>query len=215
MNKGFTLSELLVSLAVLGLIAAFAIPKVLTSVGDSSTLAVIKESMAIVSQAYDQIKAENNGFVSTAMNNSLTTGIASKINYVSSGLYTESAAGVADLHDTATACTASNLCGLRLQNGAIIQVKTGDSFAVTPAGAVDMGCIVFNIDVDGTGATYKRVSLVLGYDGRLFFDDAAGTNIAALAAPFTRYGAGAADADHNAIVATNANYAPFVGKGLF
>jgi prepilin-type N-terminal cleavage/methylation domain-containing protein len=39
--QGFTLSELLVSLAVLGLIAAFAIPKVLTAVGESSSRAMV------------------------------------------------------------------------------------------------------------------------------------------------------------------------------
>ena len=56
-KKGFTLSELLVSLAVLGLIAAFAIPKVLTSVGNSSFVANAKEAISTISNAFDSKKA--------------------------------------------------------------------------------------------------------------------------------------------------------------
>ena len=74
-KKGFTLSELLVSLAVLGLIAAFAIPKVLTSVGNSSFLANAKETMATISTAYDSVKVgDGNGAsaVTSMVNTALT-----------------------------------------------------------------------------------------------------------------------------------------------
>ena len=56
-KKGFTLSELLVSLAVLGLIAAFAIPKVLSSVGNASFVANAKEAISTISSAFDSKKA--------------------------------------------------------------------------------------------------------------------------------------------------------------
>ena len=59
--QGFTLSELLVSLAVLGLIAAFAIPKVLTAVGNSSARAIGSELIATISQSYEALRADRNG----------------------------------------------------------------------------------------------------------------------------------------------------------
>ena len=45
--QAFTLAELLVSLSVLGIVAAFAIPKVLLSVSDQSTKAAGREAYAM------------------------------------------------------------------------------------------------------------------------------------------------------------------------
>jgi type II secretory pathway pseudopilin PulG len=42
----FTLAELLIAVVILGLIAGFTIPKVLTSIGDSQYKAIIKESLS-------------------------------------------------------------------------------------------------------------------------------------------------------------------------
>ncbi|MCS6266153.1 MAG: prepilin-type N-terminal cleavage/methylation domain-containing protein [Vampirovibrio sp.] len=71
-KKGFTLSELLVSLAVLGLIAAFAVPKVLSSVGNSAFLANAKEAISTISNAFDAKKAslmnDTGGIVVSAIN---------------------------------------------------------------------------------------------------------------------------------------------------
>ena len=47
---GFTLSELLIALAILGLIATFTIPKVLTSLGNNSKNSIFKETFSIISQ---------------------------------------------------------------------------------------------------------------------------------------------------------------------
>jgi prepilin-type N-terminal cleavage/methylation domain-containing protein len=51
MNKGFTLSELLIALAILGIIATFAIPKVLQSQQDSKKKAIFRETLAALSDA--------------------------------------------------------------------------------------------------------------------------------------------------------------------
>jgi prepilin-type N-terminal cleavage/methylation domain-containing protein len=47
--RGFTLSELLVSLSVLGLIAAFAIPSILAGVANNSKKALLKEAFNFIS----------------------------------------------------------------------------------------------------------------------------------------------------------------------
>ena len=49
MKAGFTLSELLIALAILGLIATFTIPKVLQSVEQNNRDAVFKETLAALS----------------------------------------------------------------------------------------------------------------------------------------------------------------------
>jgi len=47
-TNGFTLSELLISLAILGVIAAFTIPKILSSQNDAQRKAVFKETYATI-----------------------------------------------------------------------------------------------------------------------------------------------------------------------
>jgi len=51
MHRGFTLSELLIALAILGVIAMFSIPKILTSHMHVEHNAALKEAVSAVSQA--------------------------------------------------------------------------------------------------------------------------------------------------------------------
>gem|GEM_PF-2251596 len=52
MTRGFTLSELLVSLAVLGLISALTLPKIFTNVENLKKKAVFKETFMVLQQMY-------------------------------------------------------------------------------------------------------------------------------------------------------------------
>lgn len=58
--SGFTLSELLISLSILGLIATFAIPKVLQAQRNQAWNASAKEAIATISEAY-QLYLRKNG----------------------------------------------------------------------------------------------------------------------------------------------------------
>ena len=139
--KGFTLSELLVSLAILGLISAFAIPKVLSAVGDGATKAIIKEAFSTISEAYQSVKLDNNGAF-TNLTIVQAGKLLQKVNFESSAdNATFSRTGTVGLADaqgftswpaTPVACTlpgsagTAQQCSIRLQNGAIITTDLGD-----------------------------------------------------------------------------------------
>ena len=54
--RGFTLAELLISLAILSVLATFTIPKVLTSSQDGERIAIFKETISAINQAtYEMI----------------------------------------------------------------------------------------------------------------------------------------------------------------
>ena len=188
-KKGFTLSELLVSLAVLGLIAAFAVPKVLTSVGDSSFLANTKECLSVISAAYDSVKADNvSSFDPTLITLSTAAATAAtpysminKINYAAAGDYAMGGAGAVDTFTAAAAPTAAT-AAIRLGTGAIISFNSTDTFATVALPTISR--MKFVIDPDGVGVGKPFVA-ILGADGRLFVPRAA--DIAAPTGQFANY----------------------------
>lgn len=145
--KGFTLAELLIALAILGVIATFTIPKILSATSSGQNTAVAKEAASMVSGAFS--------------NYTLTYGIAtgttggamtSYMNYVS-----------ADSSSTigALTCTATAVC-LKLHNGGVLQYSTSMSFGGTAA----TNGIYFNIDPDGAG-TAGQATFIQFANGRL------------------------------------------------
>jgi prepilin-type N-terminal cleavage/methylation domain-containing protein len=170
--QGFTLSELLVSLAVLGLIAAFAIPKVLTAVGESSARAIGREAFGMISESYQALRANQNGNVSRATD---AQDLIDQMNYASTAA-------------TGNGTGTSN--HVALQNGAVIAYAPGDDFDTANA----RGVIGFTIDPDGLAATSVSgpVSVYLGSDGRIWAGDEAYTaGTGSTESPFnTTYGVG-------------------------
>ena len=155
--KGFTLSELLIALAILGLIATFTIPKVLTSVGEKGNLNVAKEVLSSITSAYDVIRSESNGYGATTITGA---DILNRMNYVET-VTSAAATGV-----RAVACT--NLAGatpcIRLHNGAVLQTTLADTFATQT-----LGTIAFNVYPDGGAIASSPAPLtaLLTNDGRL------------------------------------------------
>jgi prepilin-type N-terminal cleavage/methylation domain-containing protein len=146
-KKGFTLAELLIALAILGLIAAFTIPKVLTSTGNGKLQAVAKEVISMVSGAH-QSYINDNGQVTTMPASALTT----YMNYVAVNSTNTTNNG------TSLDCSTSNC--LQLHNGAFLQYNGGTFGSTTTA-------LVFNVDTDGTGSNTNIMSVLLSYNGRI------------------------------------------------
>jgi len=210
-KKGFTLSELLVSLAVLGLIAAFAVPKVLTSVGNSTLLANAKEAISTISGAYEALKADFNGMLPTTTGLQMVTGIPSKMSFNQIGNYTRGAAGTADTFVQAAAPAAATHA-VRFANNAIIAFNPADTFSNGGAVATRLGRVVFEVDPDGIGPN-KGFTVQLGYDGRVFVPGSV-----ALTAPFNNYVNNAnliaADATERPFIVPNATGAAPLANGV-
>lgn len=150
---GFTLAELLVALLILGAIAMFTIPKVLSAQQNGQNKAVAKEFAAMISGAYQQAQLDGIVTTSTSMGN-----MTQYMNYVARDT-TSTVDTYPNSGGISIPCSA-NTC-YRLHNGAI--------FVVTPLPfGTTSGVIYGIIDPDG-GQTGQEDSIVFAqkYDGRL------------------------------------------------
>ena len=159
-SKGFSLSELLICLAILGVIAAFTIPKILGGSQNEKMKAIVKEDISAISAAYDVYLLRNVPTASTT-NDTLT----SYINYlkVDNTTVVDDNPGNTTQGDTVTCGSGMHRC-LRMANGSILYWYSGNYFS----GTSSIHGIVFGVDPDGkAGGTYEMVQFLLYYDGSL------------------------------------------------
>lgn len=167
-NKGFTLAELLVALAILGIIATFTIPKLLTTQRDQRWNAAYKEAVSMVSGSYTLLKQER-GIQPSTDGLSLTP----YMNYVAIG----SGENIDQIYNTAGTTTCSSGC-LRLHSGAILRATSRCFY-----GSSSTNAVTFHFDPDGqvTGdgtaaAPGKAVNIYLYYNGRVTSTDSIAPN---------------------------------------
>jgi prepilin-type N-terminal cleavage/methylation domain-containing protein len=173
-STGFTLAELLISLAILGVIAAFAIPKVLQSSQDNKLNAIAKETASMVRDAYSFYKIDTNPTWNLMGNADRLIGY---LNYVEIDR-TTTAAQMMDPPPTQTKlenCTNAQPC-LVLHSGAYVQMDSGMTFTAAdpaPNRPALNNAVFFNIDPDGVRGQAGRVSIVLFFNGRVTTGQAA------------------------------------------
>ncbi len=154
--QGFTLAELLIALAILGVIATFTIPKILAAQQDQSYNAKAKEAAAMVSTAYQ--KHLLSGQLSTS---SSMMSLSQYMNYLS-----VDTTSTIDTYQTSTTRACTGWTCLRLHNGAVIR-HGGNPFGTTTGG------VWFDVDPDGqvtdgtTNGPGKAVQFALRYNGRI------------------------------------------------
>ena len=161
-QPAFTLAELLIALAILGVIATFTIPKILDSGSDSKFNSIAKEAIGMVSGAYQSHKLANGTSTSTSMSD-----FTPYMNYVNA----DSTTTIDHIYTSTTidCSNASHVC-LRLHNGAMLRyVLTTPTFANSSA----TSAINFFIDPDGkvtttgaVGTPGKSLEVYLYYNGR-------------------------------------------------
>ena len=157
MKKGFTLAELLVALTILGVIATFTIPKVLTSQQEAKNKSIAKEAASMVSGAYEAYKQQN-----TATANTTFAQLTPYMNYVS--VDTTSTIDGYPLW-TDQGCNTGNC--LRLHNGATLfyRISGADRFGSTAT----TSAMYFYADTDGHTVTGQRKSVLffMYFNGRI------------------------------------------------
>lgn len=150
--KGFTLAELLIALAILGVIATFTIPKILNNATSGQNTAIAKEAASTISGAFSGYMLDN-----TIDANTNTSAIIGLINYVR--ITTISSGGT-----NAINCTTGGgrLC-MVLHSGAYIGMVTTQSYNTV---GTNSSYLTYNIDPDGTGTAVGAGSVVIYSNGR-------------------------------------------------
>ena len=172
--QGFTLAELLITLAILGVIATFTIPKILVAQQNSTNNAIAKEMAGMVVGAYQQYQSQY----------STTSGVGIEdltqfMNYIA--------------FDTSTLIDAkqnqgTSLCGsgtanycLKLASGAML--RYGKSSTYNFGGTSATNYVWFDVDPDGkvtdgtTNGPGKSIEFCMFYNNRLSTRDVvSGTN---------------------------------------
>jgi prepilin-type N-terminal cleavage/methylation domain-containing protein len=165
---GFTLAELLIALAILGVIATFTIPKVLQSTTSGQNTAVAKEAASMISGAFSAYQMNNQIAATT------TAGVLTQfMNYVKTDTAT-------NVNGMAADCAALNTSGcLVLHNGAYLQYDGDSSFNADADATLETSDhIIFNVDPDGgtgTSGPATEITFVLFSNGRLTTGQHAGT----------------------------------------
>lgn len=120
---GFTLAELLIAMAILGEIATFTIPKILSSQQNGSYNAAAKEAAATLTNAFQQYRLDN-----TVTSSTTPGALTQYMNYVSveSGTTVDWEYGSSG----SATCASGTIKCLRLHSGAIL-LYTADNFAGT------------------------------------------------------------------------------------
>jgi prepilin-type N-terminal cleavage/methylation domain-containing protein len=159
---GFTLAELLVALAILGVIATFTIPKVLNGMQDSRSNAIAKEAAASISAAYQLYKLDN-----TVTSSFTLANLIPYLNYVKQAPVNLAIDDVESGTFSNCMAVASYPC-YQLHNGAMIKISTATTFN----GTTSLNAVPFFIDPDGrygnsTTGPSKSVLFYLYYDGKI------------------------------------------------
>lgn len=157
-GNAFTLAELLIALALLGVIATFTIPKVLESSQDGKYNAIAKETAGMISGGFANYKINN-----TVTSGTLATDVTQFMNYVA--LDTTSLLDGA--YGSGSVDCSVNTC-LKLHSGGTLLAPAGISFGGTAA----TNAVYYYFDPDGSysgSATGngKSVALFVYFNGRL------------------------------------------------
>jgi prepilin-type N-terminal cleavage/methylation domain-containing protein len=161
-KAGFTLTELLIALALLGVIAAFTVPKVLSGASANRQNEIVKSVVAQIQAAYANYKLDDIESANTSFAN-----MTPYVNYLS--VMTSGAIDNKEGNASGMNCTATLPC-LKLHNGAVLRYNAGSSGIF--AGTSSTHALEFFIDPDGvdsglTTGPSKSVNLFLYYDGRI------------------------------------------------
>lgn len=153
--RGFSLIEVLVVVALLGLVAVFTVPKILNASSASKYTAIAKETATYLEGAMSNYLLES-GLDTTSGPATLTP----KMKYIKT---VTSGSGAPTGETALETCGSGGRVCLLLANGGVLQYNSGNTFG----GDSQTHAIYWNFDPDGAGTNTGRVTFVQYYDGRV------------------------------------------------
>ncbi len=157
--KGFTLAELLIAVALLGVIGTFTINKLMVTQQASANNAKAQEVAAMISTAFQ--KAQNDGIISASTKPADLTPYMNYLSLDTSGTVIDNVPS-----NASSTCVAGTPC-IWLHNGGVLLLNN-----YTFAGTSNLNAIDFRFDPDGRNNTtsiadgpLKAVQLELYYNG--------------------------------------------------
>lgn len=136
--KGFSLTELLIALLILGQIATFSIPKILQSQNNARNKAVAKEAIGAISEAFQLYRIKNAVTTSTG-----PLDLTPYLNYVK--IDTSSTMDFEYNDATVVNCATPNWMCLTMHNGGVLYFWEDDAFCNTTT----LNAVAFWYDPDG------------------------------------------------------------------
>ncbi len=164
LRKGFTLAELLICLAIIGVIATFVIPKIMVGFQNQQNLSKAKEVAAMITSAFQ--KAQMDGIITGNTKPSDLTPYMNYVKYDTSGTVIDNTPTL-----SFSTCNSTSPC-IILHNGGVLWFADNTTFtsSTVPLG----GIIAFRFDPDYQNNTLstadgplKVIQFILYYDGFL------------------------------------------------
>lgn len=154
-SAGFTLAELLIALAILGVIATFTIPKILSNQQNSQHNAIALEAAGLLSEGFQAYKLNGN----TIASGTGFSAILPYINYIRRDTVTL----VDDVGAMTQTCSDANARCYVLANGAVIWWWDWLSFG----GTTPLNAVYLHVDPDGRASSAKAINFFVYTDGKI------------------------------------------------
>jgi prepilin-type N-terminal cleavage/methylation domain-containing protein len=157
-QKAFTLAELLIVLSIVGVIASFAIPKLLTSTTNAQMLAKAKACASAVSQAYVLFKNSRPIQPTTGIGDFIDS--INTLKHLTTGLI-DHKAGYGDID-----CSWAQVNCYAMHNGGVLWFSDNGGWSQF-GGTTANHAAFFGFDPDGKLSNYKSVEFCMYTTGHL------------------------------------------------
>ncbi len=166
---GFSLTEVVITIAIISILAGLAVPSIMTSANNSKRLSVTKQTISLLGDAFNDKLESNTVSLSTGFEQFLNVAGATGLPY--NRLITSGSAITVDpppnpvvwTNVTFTPGGANNEQVIRLKNGGLLVIDTDLTFGTSANGAIP---VLFDPDGEVNGDTHS-VELWVYSDGRI------------------------------------------------
>lgn len=148
--KGFTLSEVLLVLSVIGVVAALTIPTLVQKVSDSNLKAAWKKQYSVLAQATTMLQA-NPGFIDVSTSTTIRSAYETVMNFIQKDTAANLLAAQYFLNNSTTTANTyvDSQVAAVLADGAVIRFNSYTSNCGTTRGSLTNICGFMHIDLNG------------------------------------------------------------------